>query len=333
MCNDIEVELVNGTYTITQADEDAIGAGSTDNCGINASFTGTLPTTFTIADIGENLVAYGVTDNCGNTASCVATVTVLCPLVVDCSNIVDQTLTCRADLPPVDFNLPIITESCGDVTQSALTIIPGNSGCPGDELTITRTYFISDAGGNSAECMQTFTIASTDGPTFTFCPSSTTVDCGDDTSEATLGTATATADCSAPTVVSADVITPGCGATSIIVRTWTATDFCNRTATCSQTITVQDNVPPVITCPANVTIECDADISPMANGMATATDNCGGMVDITFSDAFIAGTVCPQAGVITRTWTAVDDCGLSATCVQMITILSLIHISEPTRPY
>jgi len=80
-----------------------------------------------------------------------------CPLIVDCSNITDQQLACRDDIPPVDFSLPVVIDSCGDVSFSALTIIPGSSACPGDTLFVTRTYFIND-GATSEECMQTFTI-------------------------------------------------------------------------------------------------------------------------------------------------------------------------------
>ncbi|HMD00827.1 MAG TPA: HYR domain-containing protein, partial [Ferruginibacter sp.] len=38
-----------------------------------------------------------------------------------------------------------------------------------------------------------------------------------------------------------------------ITRTYKATDACGNSATCTQTITVLDNTPPVITCPANIT--------------------------------------------------------------------------------
>ncbi len=296
------------TYTLTGPDGPAV-------VGSNATgmFTGLADGTYVVT----------ATSNADATCTTMATAVVMAgpTLIVDCTNVVDETLTCRADLPPVDFSLPVVLESCGDPILSALTIIPGNSGCPGDEVLITRTYFIQDDAGNMAECMQTFTIRSDNGPSFTFCPASTTVNCGDDTSEATLGSATATADCSAPTVTSADVVTPGCGATSVIIRTWTATDFCNRTATCSQTITVQDNVPPVITCPANATIECDDDSTPAGTGMATAVDNCGGPVTITFADATIPGGTCPQIFTIQRTFTATDECGLVSQCTQMISVL------------
>src|SRR6266700_2394206 len=53
---------------------------------------------------------------------------------------------------------------------------------------------------------------------------------------------------------------PGTGATGGKIkyatkRTWTATDECGNTATCSQTISVQDTTPPVIACADSKTIE------------------------------------------------------------------------------
>jgi len=118
MCTDIEVRLVDGTYTLTEEDVNTIGAGSSDNCGINPDLSGILPTTYTTADIGDNLVTYNVTDKCGNTAACAATVTVTCPLILDCSLITDQPLECRSDLPPVDFDLVTAIDSCGDLIKS-----------------------------------------------------------------------------------------------------------------------------------------------------------------------------------------------------------------------
>ncbi|MEM7574862.1 MAG: PKD-like domain-containing protein, partial [Bacteroidota bacterium] len=102
----------------------------------------------------------------------------ICDLVVDCSAITDEQLDCRSDLPAVDFALPVVTDSCGDVIRSALTIIPGNSGCPEDTVFITRTYFLQDQEDNMAECMQTFTVVSDTDPTIV-CPADGTVECGE----------------------------------------------------------------------------------------------------------------------------------------------------------
>jgi hypothetical protein len=80
-----------------------------------------------------------------------------------------------------------------------------------------------------------------------------------------------------------------------------------------------DEEDPVITCPGNVTVECDASTDPANTGSATATDNCDASPDITFDDSVAAGA-CDDESVITRTWTATDDCGNFATCVQTITV-------------
>ena len=74
------------------------------------------------------------------------------------------------------------------------------------------------------------------------------------------------------------------------------------TSTCTQTLTVIDDTPPVITCPADATVDCK---DPSAlNGVATATDDCHEVV-ITHSDGPMTG-LCPETFV--RTWTATDEC-------------------------
>ncbi len=105
-----------------------------------------------------------------------------------------------------------------------------------------------------------------------------------------------------------------------IYRTWTATDCAGNFATCLQTITVRDNVPPSISCPADATVECDQSTDPSATGFATATDNCDNEVEVAYSDEIAAGD-CPQESVITRTWTAKDCVGNTSTCVQTIKVV------------
>jgi hypothetical protein len=57
--------------------------------------------------------------------------------------------------------------------------------------------------------------------------------------------------------------------------TWTATDECELSSTCSFTITVVDNENPVITCPDDIEVENDpGECSAVVNYEVTATDNC-----------------------------------------------------------
>jgi fimbrial isopeptide formation D2 family protein/uncharacterized repeat protein (TIGR01451 family) len=73
---------------------------------------------------------------------------------------------------------------------------------------------------------------------------------------------------------------------SVIVRTWTATDGCGNSSTCTQKITrTVDTTPPVITCPPDATVQCAGSTDPSNTGTATATDNCSVPVTITYKDA------------------------------------------------
>jgi hypothetical protein len=88
-----------------------------------------------------------------------------------------------------------------------------------------------------------------------------------------------------------------------------------------------DVIPPAITCPIDVTIECDESTLPSNTGTATATDNCGISPVISSDDVIVAGGLCPQTYSITRTWTATYGNGISVTCVQTITVEDT---TEPT---
>src|SRR2546427_10314603 len=94
------------------------------------------------------------------------------------------------------------------------------------------------------------------------CPASVTLDCPADTRTNVTGVATATDTCSSLSISYSDVTNSGCGGTYTILRTWTATDACTNSASCVQTITVQDTNAPNITCPANLTVQCPKDAPP-----------------------------------------------------------------------
>src|SRR5262249_14378300 len=105
-------------------------------------------------------------------------------------------------------------------------------------------------------------------PPVVTCPANVTVNCQDSTAPANTGTANATDNCSPTTITFSDVSTqnpnPGvCGHnTYTITRTWTARDVCLNSASCGQTIHVQDVTAPVLTVPADVTIQCDESLVP-----------------------------------------------------------------------
>ena len=105
--------------------------------------------------------------------------------------------------------------------------------------------------------------------------------------------------------------------------TATASNGVNPDATCQFTVTVLDQTPPVITCPANINVNanqgvCYATLSNATIGTATATDNCDGTITISHS-SYPAGNNFP-VGTTNVKWTATDASGNTSTCVQTITV-------------
>src|SRR5207247_5604740 len=123
--------------------------------------------------------------------------------------------------------------------------------------------------------------------------------------------------CSSVTVSYSDSISNVCGGAKVISRTWTAVNPCGNSASAVQTITLQDTTPPIITCPPNLTLECPANTATNATGAATAQDACGSVI-LAYTDAVT--NRCGGAKYIARSWTATDDCGNTARCVQTIAV-------------
>lgn len=118
----------------------------------------------------------------------------------------------------------------------------------------------------------------------------------------------------------------------VLTRTWIATDDCGNTVMGQQVILVLneeeandpctasdcETIPPIIAnVPADVTVNFDAVPAPT---QLVATDNCDVTVDLSMSEA-ISESTDSRNYVLTRTWTATDDCGNIATAQQVIRVI------------
>lgn len=103
--------------------------------------------------------------------------------------------------------------------------------------------------------------------------------------------------------------------------TLTVTDTQGASDSCQATVTVVDNTPPVITCPATIVQSTDAGVchATVAVTPAIAADNCGATVTGVRSDAQPLDAVYPK-GVTTITWTATDAVNNPVSCTQSITV-------------
>ncbi len=270
-----------------------------------------------------------VIDPCGLSSTCIQVITIddKVPPVVNCpANI---TVRCDGGFDPSITGQATVSDNCsvqGDIQLTYTDVTSGPLDCTGTG-TITRTWRAEDLCGNISVCVQVITVISVDAPVIT-CPPNVTIGCTASTEPSNTGRPTVSATCNLPGEIKIEYSDnlsqlTGCSGTGFIIRTWKATDPCGKSSTCDQRITIQDVTPPTLSCPAAVTIGCEADISPAALGSATANDNCTpqSAITITYSDNATGLIGCGGTGFINRTWKATDACGNSSSCVQKITIV------------
>ncbi|HKR06247.1 MAG TPA: T9SS type A sorting domain-containing protein [Bacteroidia bacterium] len=181
----------------------------------------------------------------------------------------------------------------------------------------TKTWRAVDACGNPSNTVsQTINVIDNTPPTIS-CPSAIVLGCNAEIPSPDPASVTASDNCAGNVTVeflSDGTPTTNSACVETRIRTYRATDACGNTNTCTQSISrTVDTTPPVITCPADVTLNCNASTAPGNTGTATATDNCS--VQVTFSDVTTSQNC---FSYITRTWTATDLCGNTATCEQHI---------------
>ncbi|MEQ1745166.1 MAG: M36 family metallopeptidase [Saprospiraceae bacterium] len=159
------------------------------------------------------------------------------------------------------------------------------------------------------------------------CPNAAIVTCSANVPAVNLAAVTASDACSVPVKSHVGDATTNqtCAHRKTITRTYRAADGSGNSATCSQVITVFDEVKPNFTVvPANVTVQCHSVPAP---GTATATDGCGGTVSVVYNGQTVVAGSCSDASTLTRQWTATDLCGNTKTATQRITV---IDTQKPT---
>jgi uncharacterized repeat protein (TIGR01451 family) len=302
----------------------ALGGTARDNCDSNLTYTcsdgplvggicgGTIRRTHTVMD------------DCTNAASCVQIITIhdTIPPVITCPT--NFSVQCLTDVPAVPASLSqfrTLGGAAGDNCDSNLTYTCSDGPLVGGICggTIRRTYTVTDDCTNAASCVQIITIHDTIPPMITCQP--------DRILEWVTGAVpvfanpAATDNCDTNlTITFVDGELPAaCPSVRVFRRTWTATDDCTNSASCSQTITFVDTTPPVITCQPDRILEWVTGSVPVF-GNPTASDTGDTNVTITFVDSQLPAA-CPAARVFRRTWTATDDCTNRASCSQTITFV------------
>lgn len=251
-----------------------------------------------------------------------------------CGNIFDisQTVNVVDTRPPVvncppgkavgyhehwDFDTPEAYDEASG-TDISITILDTttNNVC-GQSYEVTRLWKVKDTCTNYATCSQTIVVYDDTPPSLT-CSSNRTVDFGTPWSFDPPTVEDELTDTNVTVAVLETVTNQICGNSFFATRTWIAFDNCTNYTTCSQTITVLDALPPIITCASNRVVEFGADWTFDAPTAVDAID--GSSVPIVVT-ATTTNQSCGGSYEATRTWLAVDSCSNSASCSQTISVV------------
>lgn len=210
----------------------------------------------------------------------------------------------------------------GDVTIDMGCGTPGQSNEACFEVT-NRRWVAIDACNNVAEYEQVITVEDTVAPTFTNCPEGFSWECS-----ATVPSAIpaneilATDNCGGAVnvVYVGEQVTGNFPCNYSITHTYAADDECANRAFCTYTISVADITPPVLTVPANATVQCNAEVEALLQETATATDNCTQDLQINVQlESTNDGNDCIYT--YTRIFTVTDACGNESTATQIINVV------------
>jgi hypothetical protein len=343
---------VNGVTNHAECFATGINLGTpvvTDNCSAPV-LTNNAPSQF---PIGTTLVTWTVTDACGNITTCTQTVIISDngePPAITCPpDVVQTALPGNCALDNVIIEYPQITDNCGvaSLTWNMIGATNGNSPTTGFNYVSGRTfnvgltkvtYIAADAAGNSSTCSFNVTIKDLVKPEFTpGCPAGITanVDAGS---------------CTASIEVPVPEVNDPCGEGYSMVNSfnntnnasgsypvgttkviWTITDASGNINTCTQTITVVDNIKPVITsCPSNVTAVAApplCEVPSIVVGNPEYSDNCPGAVltwikngATTGSGTGLVNNTVFEVGITTVTYNVTDPSGNSANCSFTVTV-------------
>ncbi len=231
----------------------------------------------------------------------------------------------------------------GGTCNPAPSVSPASATCAdittgtNPRLDVVVTY--TPAGGGATQtltCSNVVQVNDTKAPDVLTCPANTTVDCGGSVAVADLGEPTFSDNCGGTISSGIENDTPIASTTTGmcqgIERTWTVSDASGNMATCTQIITITDSEDPELVfdpssfpsgVPADMTLECESDLPGMLDGgmMATADDDCKvSPFNVMAVDETVGKTANPCEYMVTRTWTAIDDCNNTDVHVQTFTI-------------
>ena len=284
--------------------------------------------------VGLTTVLWTITGPSGNSASCSMNITVVDNILPTLSAVADKTEYLG---PACSFTIPdytgetTVSDNCGDLvvsqSPSAGTVISG----VGTTQLVNITAV--DPSGNTSSTSFNITLADNT-PPVALCRNITVM-------LNASGTVTilpaainngSTDNCGVPilSLSKSDFNCTNIGANTV---TLTVTDGSGNFSTCISTVTIVDNIPPSITCPAGISQNADPGLcsASVAVPAPVTTDNCSAtLLTWSMTGATIAvspatginpvGTYSFNTGITTVTYTSGDVSGNTSTCSFSVTV-------------
>ena len=356
MCKPVYKVLLDGDgiVPLTVAN---INNGTTDNCHVN-SITLNL-SQVTCADAGKTVSAtLTVIDDAGNQSQCSTPVMVfdsLVPVINNCPSNIIQGNDPDMCMAFVNFSKVTASDNCDTNVDiyywtTGATIIggPDKFGASGDMnpandpvlgqanaknynfgITTVHYFAVDNFGNQSAECTFTIDIRDVQKPVITKCPDSRNIFVNPNSCSGTVPNMIPELsykdNCNVVVTQSPLAGTLfGAAHNATQVVTFTVTDQGGNTTTCTATLTLKDNIAPVIT------------TCPPSRNVGTVLNTCSGVVpnllpelifvencpNVTVVQSPVAGTPFGAANNDTQliTFTVTDAAGNTATCSAVLTL-------------
>lgn len=265
---------------------------------------------------------------------------------------VTQTIVMQDTQPPVLSPIPAdATYECPFCVEDAEGSVPGEvtatDTCEGSIPVVPSTVTVSDGASvimyihtwtatdqcsNSAQGVQTITVADTMDPELVNVPSSSSIPVSPHYVPSIPTNVQCVDDCDTTTLIFNEAKTTGsCPSQYTLTRTWDCTDVFGQSVTAVRIINVLDSVPPVLgplPLPANVILDGD-DLPNQAT--LVATDTVDSVVMVVPSQIKVPGAD-ENNYELHRSWSASDGCGNHVEYVQTVTITPAPDALIPTVP-
>lgn len=271
---------------------------------------------------GNTTEQYTVTDISGNADSCSFLITVidLSPPMISCPTDTFVNVDPGSCSAIVDYITPVGTDDCPDINTVLNEGLESGSAFPVGSTLVS--FDVTDGFENTASCSFTITVVDNEAPKIS-CPNDTIVSAEEGACEAIVNYSIPVGTDNCPDVITAQLEGISSGRPfplGVTTQTFEATDNNELTATCSFTVTVEDDEDPILECPQNIEVNTDPEVctAQITYANPIAIDNCEDINPV-LVEGLSSGSDFPPGAHIIR-YEAVDAAGNIATCSFSVTV-------------